>query len=70
MISYGVYDIHFKLLAGEAIYAVLVGRSTPEWPDWIADNVFSCKDSLCLIQDVLGSFCKGGDITQAIIEKR
>jgi hypothetical protein len=70
MISQGHFDVHFKLLNGEAIYAILVGRSTPEWPDWIADNVFSCKESMDMIQDIAGAFCKGGDITRALIEKR
>lgn len=70
MISYGDFDIHFKLLLGETLLAVLVGRSVPQWPDWIADNTFVCKETLQSIQDVLGAFCKGGDITQNLLEKR
>ncbi len=70
MVSQGHFDVHFKLLNGEAVYAVLVGRSIPEWPDWIADNVFACKDSIDMVQDVLGAFCKGGDIARPLIDKR
>ena len=70
MVSQGHFDVHFKLLNGEAVYAVLVGRSIPEWPDWIADNFFTCKDSMDMIQDVLGAFCKGGDIARSLIDKR
>ena len=70
MVVDGSFDLHFKQLQGDALLGILIGRSTPEWPDWTADNVFSCKDTLDLTQDVLGAFCKGGDISSALIEKR
>ena len=70
MVCVGDFDVHFKLLPGDVFWALYIGRATANWPDWTADNYFECKDALEQIQDVLAAFCKGGDMTQAILDKR
>ena len=70
LLTVGDLDVHYKLLRGDAILALLVGRAVSDWPHGEAESVFSCRETLEQVQDVLAGFCKGGEITASAIEKR
>ncbi len=68
--SVGDFDIYYKLLFGGVLYAVVIGRCTPCWPDFTADNFFACKELLERIQETFWAYSKSGEITIALLEKR